>query len=108
MTVTITFAGLGFESKGDYTQYHTDPIDNAGKLRYSFKEVTNLKLNGIQGGNGFCVDSFSLNFDNNMQVQRCIGTGTPFAGLISQPHLLHPEASRSLGLKLLGRFGRKL
>lgn len=95
VTVTVTFAGLDFESKGDGTKYHTEPVDNAGKLRYSFKEVTNLKLNDIQGGNGFCVDSFSLSFDNNMQTQRCIGTGSPFAGA-NIPTTFTPSGSITL------------
>lgn len=80
VTVSVTFAGLGFESKADGTKYHTEPVDNAGKLRYSFKEVMDLKLNGIKSGDGFCVDSFSLQFDNNMQTQRCLGNGSPYAG----------------------------
>lgn len=55
-------------------------MDTAGALRYSFKEVTNIRLNGVDGGTGFCVDSFNFQFNNNMQTQRCIGTGSAFAG----------------------------
>ena len=62
------------------TSFFTAPVDNAGALRYSFKEVTALSLNGVAGGNGFCVDTFNIQFDNNMQTQRCIGTGSAFAG----------------------------
>ena len=77
---TVTFAGLDWETKGDDTSFFTAPTDNAGALRYSFKEVTALSLNGVAGGNGFCVDTFNIQFDNNMQTQRCIGTGSAFAG----------------------------
>lgn len=42
--------------------------------------LTALSLNGVAGGNGFCVDTFNIQFDNNMQTQRCIGTGSAFAG----------------------------
>ncbi|WP_148250586.1 phage tail tube protein [Raoultella terrigena] len=80
ITSTITFAGLDWETKGDDTSYFTTPVDTAGALRYSFKEVTNIRLNGVDGGTGFCVDSFNIQFDNNMQTQRCIGTGSAFAG----------------------------
>lgn len=52
----------------------------SGALRYSFKEVTNIRLNGVDGGTGFCVDTFNIQFNNNMQTQRCIGTGSAFAG----------------------------
>ena len=80
ITATVTFAGLDWETKGDDTSFFTAPTDNAGALRYSFKEVTVLSLNGVAGGNGFCVDTFNIQFDNNMQTQRCIGTGSAFAG----------------------------
>lgn len=80
ITATITFAGLDWETKGDDTSYFTSPVDTAGALRYSFKEVTNIRLNGVDGGTGFCVDSFNFQFNNNMQTQRCIGTGSAFAG----------------------------
>lgn len=80
ITATVTFAGLDWETKADDTSFFTAPVDNAGALRYSFKEVTALSLNGVAGGNGFCVDTFNIQFDNNMQTQRCIGTGSAFAG----------------------------
>lgn len=80
ITATVTFAGLDWASAATDTSYFTNPVDNAGELRYSFKEVTNLMLNGVRGSNGFCVDSFDISFDNNMQTQRCIGTGSAFAG----------------------------
>lgn len=80
ITATVTFAGLDWETKGDDTSYFTSPVDAAGALRYSFKEVTNIRLNGVDGGTGFCVDTFNIQFDNNMQTQRCIGTGSAFAG----------------------------
>ncbi|QXA74990.1 phage tail tube protein [Klebsiella aerogenes] len=80
ITATITFAGLDWDTKADDTSYFTNPVDGAGALRYSFKEVTGLSLNGVAGGAGFCVDTFNIQFDNNMQTQRCIGTGSAFAG----------------------------
>ncbi|EKQ8001609.1 phage tail tube protein [Raoultella ornithinolytica] len=80
ITATVTFAGLDWETKGDDTSFFNAPVDNAGALRYSFKEVTALSLNGVAGGNGFCVDTFNIQFDNNMQTQRCVGTGSAFAG----------------------------
>lgn len=80
ITATVTFAGLDWETKGDDTSFFSAPVDNAGALRYSFKEATALSLNGVAGGNGFCVDTFNIQFDNNMQTQRCVGTGSAFAG----------------------------
>ncbi len=80
ITATVTLVGLDWETKGDGTSFFTAPVDNAGALRYSFKEVTAISLNGVDGGNGFCVDTFNIQFDNNMQTQRCIGTGSAFAG----------------------------
>lgn len=80
ITATATFAGLDWESKADDTSYFTDPVDNSGELRYGFKEVSNIMLNGVSGGDGFCIDSFNIQFDNNLQTQRCIGTGSAFAG----------------------------
>lgn len=77
----VTFAGLDWESKADDTNFiKGEPVDSAGKLRYSFKEVSAVSLNGVAGGNGFCIDSFDIQFDNKLQTQRCIGTGSPYAG----------------------------
>ncbi|MCV5396777.1 phage tail tube protein, partial [Escherichia coli] len=81
ITATVTFAGLDWESKADDTNFiKGEPVDSAGKLRYSFKEVSAVSLNGVAGGNGFCIDSFDIQFDNKLQTQRCIGTGSPYAG----------------------------
>lgn len=80
LQVTLTMAGTGWNDKADNTSYFGTPTDVAGKRRYSFKEVTDLLLNGVKGGNGYCVDSLNVQFDNNLQTQRCIGTGNGFAG----------------------------
>lgn len=54
ITATVTFAGLDWESKADDTNFiKGEPVDSAGKLRYSFKEVSAVSLNGVAGGNGF-------------------------------------------------------
>lgn len=54
ITATVTFAGLGWESKADDTNFiKGEPVDSAGKLRYSFKAVSAVSLNGVAGGNGF-------------------------------------------------------
>lgn len=95
IAATITFAGLGFDSKADDTSYFTSPVDNAGKLRYTFKQVTNISLNGVSGGNGFCVDTFNIQFDNNLQTQRCIGSGNGFAGA-NIPTIFTPSGSVTL------------
>ncbi|EET2648239.1 phage tail tube protein [Escherichia coli] len=70
ITATVTFAGLDWESKADDTNFiKGEPVDSAGKLRYSFKEVSAVSLNGVAGGNGFCIDSFDIQFDNKLQTQ---------------------------------------
>lgn len=95
VAVTITFAALGWDSKADDTSYFSAPADNAGELRYSFKQVTSISLNGVTGGQGFCVDTFNLQFDNNMQTQRCIGSGNGFAGA-NIPTVFTPSGSITL------------
>lgn len=95
ITATLTFAGLDWATKADDTSYFGTPVDNSGELRYSFKEVTNIKLNGVDGGTGFCVDSFNIQFDNNLQTQRCIGTGSAFAGA-NIPTTFTPSGSVTL------------
>jgi hypothetical protein len=95
ITATVTFAGLGWDSKSDDTSFFTDPVDNSGSMRYSFKQVTNISLNGVNGGDGFCVDSFNIQFDNNLQTQRCIGTGNAFAGA-NIPTTFTPSGSITL------------
>ena len=95
ITATVTFAGLGFDSKADDTSYFTNPVDQAGELRYTFKQVTAISLNGVTGGEGFCVDTFNIQFDNNLQTQRCIGSGNPFAGA-NIPTTFTPSGSITL------------
>lgn len=80
LQATITLSGLGWADKDDGTSYFSSPTDADGKLRFSFKQVTAISLNGVNGGDGFCVDTFNIQFDNNLQTQRCIGTGNGFAG----------------------------
>jgi uncharacterized protein YjdB len=96
VTATVTFAGLNWLSNNDGTNYIlSTPVDNAGELRYTFKEVTDISLNGVDGGDGFCIDTFSIQFDNNMQTQRCIGTGSPYAGA-NIPTTFTPSGSITL------------
>lgn len=95
ITATVTVAGLDWASQANDVSYFGGPEDNAGDLRYSFKEVSNIRLNGIDGGNGFCVDSFDISFDNNLQTQRCIGTGSAFAGA-NIPTTFTPSGSITL------------
>lgn len=66
ITATVTFAGLDWESKADDTNFITgEPVDSAGELRYSFKEVSAVSLNGVAGGNPKTVAQYQLtkNFD---------------------------------------------
>lgn len=96
VTVTVTFAGLDWDSNNTSTTYiNGTPTDSAGELRYSFKEVTNINLNGVDGGDGFCIDTFNIQFDNNVQTQRCIGTGNPYAGA-NIPTTFTPSGSITL------------
>ncbi|WP_205959310.1 phage tail tube protein [Pantoea stewartii] len=95
ITATVTFAGLGFDTKADDTSYFSNPADGAGDLRYTFKQVTAISLNGVTGGEGFCVDTFNIQFDNNLQTQRCIGSGNPFAGA-NIPTTFTPSGSITL------------
>lgn len=95
ITATVTFAGLGFDTKADDTSYFASPNDAAGELRYTFKQVTAISLNGVTGGEGFCVDTFNIQFDNNLQTQRCIGSGNPFAGA-NIPTTFTPSGSITL------------
>ncbi|ORM96233.1 phage tail tube protein [Pantoea septica] len=95
ITATVTFAGLGFDTKADDTSYFSNPVDGAGDLRYTFKQVTAISLNGVSGGDGFCIDTFNIQFDNNLQTQRCIGSGNPFAGA-NIPTTFTPSGSITL------------
>ncbi|MCO8261478.1 phage tail tube protein [Pseudomonas asiatica] len=83
ITVTTTFAAIAWDDKGDNTSFIVSPQPEANQRRYGFKDVTGLKINGVQlGEDNACVDSFNLQFDNNVQTQRCIGNGNPFPGNI--------------------------
>lgn len=83
ITVTTTFAAIDWSDKADNTSFIVSPQTGAAQRRYGFKDVTGLKINGVQlGEDNACVDSFNLQFDNNVQTQRCIGNGNPFPGNI--------------------------
>lgn len=83
ISVTTTFAAIAWDDKADNTSFIVSPVAEANQRRYGFKDVTGLKINGVQlGEDNACVDSFNLQFDNNVQTQRCIGNGNPFPGNI--------------------------
>lgn len=96
ITVTTTFAAIAWDDKGDNTSFIVSPQPEASQRRYGFKDVTGLKINGVQlGEDNACVDSFNLQFDNNVQTQRCIGNGNPFPGNII-PTTFTPSGSITL------------
>jgi hypothetical protein len=96
ITVTTTFAAIAWDDKADNTSFILNPIAEAHQRRYGFKDVTGLKINGVQlGEDNACVDSFSLQFDNAVQTQRCIGNGNPFPGNII-PTTFTPSGSITL------------
>ncbi|WP_434695333.1 Ig-like domain-containing protein [Pseudomonas sp. Z1-14] len=83
INVTTTFAAIAWDDKADNTSFIVNPQSEAFQRRYGFKDVTGLKINGVQlGEDNACVDSFNLQFDNSVQTQRCIGNGNPFPGNI--------------------------
>lgn len=85
ISVTTTFMATSWDDKADNTSFIVNPAAEASQRRYGFKNVTGLKMNGVQlGEDNACVDTFNLQFANNSQTQRCIGNGNPFAGNIIQ------------------------
>lgn len=83
ITVTTTLAARGWDDKGDNTSYIVNAQTEKSQRRYTFKDISGLKINGIQvGEDNACVDSFNLQFDNEVQTQRCIGNGSPYPGNI--------------------------
>lgn len=93
ITVTTTFAAIAWDDKADNTSFIVSPQTGAAQRRYGFKDVTGLKINGVQlGEDNACVDSFNLQFDNNVQTQRCIGNGNPFPGAVI-PTIFTPSGS---------------
>ncbi|WP_448196608.1 phage tail tube protein [Pseudomonas putida] len=96
ITVTTTFAAIDWADKADNTSFILNPIAEAHQRRYGFKDVTGLKINGVQlGEDNACVDSLNLQFDNAVQTQRCIGNGNPFPGNII-PTTFTPSGSITL------------
>lgn len=85
ISVTTSFMATSWQDKADNTSFIVSPASEANQRRYGFKDVTGLKINGVQlGDDNACVDTFNLQFANNSQTQRCIGNGNPFAGNIIQ------------------------
>lgn len=83
ISVTTTFMATSWDDKADNSSFIVSPAPEASQRRYGFKDVTGLKINGVQlGEDNACVDSFNLQFANNAQTQRCIGNGNPFPGNI--------------------------
>ncbi len=83
VTVTTTMAARSWDDKGDNTSFIINAQPEASQRRFSFKDISGLKINGVQvGEDNACVDSFNLQFDNAVQTQRCIGNGNPYPGNI--------------------------
>lgn len=83
VTVTMTMAARSWDDKGDNTSFIVNAQPEASQRRFSFKDISGLRINGVQvGEDNACVDSFNLQFDNNVQTQRCIGNGNPYPGNI--------------------------
>ncbi|ETU81137.1 hypothetical protein Q094_05842 [Pseudomonas aeruginosa PS42] len=83
VTVTTTMAARAWDDKGDNTSFIINAQPETSQRRFSFKDISGLKINGVQvGEDNACVDSFSLQFDNAVQTQRCIGNGNPYPGNI--------------------------
>ncbi|WP_019097726.1 phage tail tube protein [Pseudomonas putida] len=83
VTVTTTMAARSWDDKGDNTSFITNAQPEASQRRFSFKDISGLRINGVQvGEDNACVDSFNLQFDNAVQTQRCIGNGNPYPGNI--------------------------
>ena len=93
VTVTTTFAARAWSDKADDTSYIVSAQPEASQRRFGFKDISGLKIDGIQvGEDNACVDSFTLQFDNAVQTQRCIGNGNPFPGNII-PTIFTPSGS---------------
>jgi hypothetical protein len=93
VTVTTTFAARAWSDKADDTSYIVSAQPEASQRRFGFKDISGLKLNDVQvGEDNACVDSFTLQFDNAVQTQRCIGNGNPFPGNII-PTIFTPSGS---------------
>ena len=76
VTVTTTMAARSWDDKGDNTSFIVNAQPETSQRRFSFKDISGLKLNGEQvGEDNACVDSFNLQFDNAVQTQRCINNG---------------------------------
>lgn len=83
VTVTTTMAARAWDDKGDNTSFIINAQPEVSQRRFSFKDISGLKINGVQvGEDNACVDSFNLQFDNAVQTQRCIGNGNPYPGNI--------------------------
>jgi len=83
VTVTTTMAARSWDDKGDNTSFIVNAQSESSQRRFSFKDISGLKINGVQvGQDNACVDSFNLQFDNAVQTQRCIGNGNPYPGNI--------------------------
>lgn len=83
VTVTMTMAARSWDDRGDNTSYIVNAQSEVSQRRFGFKNISGLKINGVQvGEDNACVSSFNLQFDNAVQTQRCIGNGNPFPGNI--------------------------
>ncbi|STW49120.1 putative membrane component of transport system [Klebsiella pneumoniae] len=95
IAATLTFAGLDWATKADDTSYFGTPVDNSGELRYSFKEVTNIKLNGVTAAR----DSVSIRSISSSTItckrSAASVTGSAFAGA-NIPTTFTPSGSVTL------------
>lgn len=81
VSMTTTFAGMGYEDRQGGDPFHKD-LDRTvpDLIPFDFKNVIDAKIDGQSMVGVACIDTFSITFNNNVQTQRCLGNGTGFPG----------------------------
>lgn len=80
--ITFSFGFMGMKRTVAATA-PTGTITNAStNPKLSNISVGELLVNGLSVKGKACIDSFSFNWDNSMQVQRCLGGGLEIAAIL--------------------------
>jgi len=80
--VTLTLGCQALDYEDANTSFVTDPAEPTTTPFMSSLSVGDIKINGISMAGEACVSAMTMNIDNTVQLQRCLGSGKKGPGAI--------------------------
>lgn len=80
--VALTLGCQALDYEDATTSFVTDPAEPTTTPFMSSLSVGDIKINGISMAGDACVSAMTMNIDNTVQLQRCLGSGKKGPGAI--------------------------